>query len=519
MKLLHNRHNFRHTRFTDTLVTAFVMALATAMGYLFEEMGLPQTNIITVYILGVLVVAAATASRWYSTAASLGSILLFNYLFTKPMFVLKADDAGTQFTLLITFLAAVFTSSYAVRIKENARQSKQDAYLSGVILDTSQMLQKAGSPEEILGAASTQLNKLLKRDIACYQADAGGLKPPVSYTSYSRHTGGRGPSPDTLEEMSAARKSYRDFCETGASTNVLSTAAYHYLPVQGSDMVYGVIGIRVGSLSTDEFENSLVVAILVQCATALEKEYIARKKEEAAARAKAEQFRSNLLRSISHDLRTPLTSISGNAGVLLGDNGKLDQAQRQSIYRDIHEDSMWLISLVENLLSITRVEGGAMHLHMETELLEEIIDEAMRHVYRRHENHQVQVSQKGDYILVCADAQLMIQVITNLVDNAMKYTPPNSTITVKSYQKGGLAVIEVCDNGPGIPDEAKEKIFQMFYTTGYKSGDGKRGMGLGLPLCRAILDAHKGTIEVFNNTPSGSMFRITLPAKEVSIHE
>lgn len=519
MKLIHNRHTIRHTRFTDTLITAFILALATVMGYLFEEMGLPQTNIITVYILGVLVVAAVTASRWYSTTASLASILLFNYIFTSPVFVLKADEPGIQITLLITFLAAVFTSSYAVRIKENARQSKQDAYRSGVILDTSQMLQKAGSPDEIFGAAAIQLNKLLKRDVACFIAGAAGILAPVSYTSYSKHPGSRGPSPDTLEEMSAAGKSYRERCETGASTNVLSSAAFHYLPVQGSDTVYGVIGIRVGSLFTDDFENSLVIAIIIQCATALEKEHISRKKEEEAARARAEQFRSNLLRSISHDLRTPLTSISGNAGVLLSDGDRLDQSQRQSIYRDIHEDSMWLISLVENLLSITRVEGGAMQLHMETELLEEIIDEAMRHVYRRHQNHQVQVSQKGDYILVCVDAQLIIQVITNLVDNAMKYTPPNSTITVNSYQKDGCAIIEVCDNGPGIPDASKEKIFQMFYTTGHKSADGKRGMGLGLPLCRAILNAHMGSIEALNNTPSGSMFRITLPAKEVSIHE
>lgn len=519
MKLLHKIRTLRRTRLTDTLVTVFVLALATAMGYLFEIMGLPQTNIITIYILGVLVVAAATASRWYSTAASLASILLFNYLFTQPMFVLKADEPGIQITLLITFLAAVFTSSYAVRIKENAQQSKEDAYRSSVILDTSQVLQRAGTREEILGAASTQLNKFLKRDIACFRAEQTGLLPPVSFTSFSKHTGGRGPSPDTLEEISAAGKAYREHCETGASTHVLSSAAYHYLPVEGSGTVYGVIGIRVGSLSPDEFENSLVIAILIQCAAALEKEDISRKKEEAAAMAKAEQFRSNLLRSISHDLRTPLTSISGNAGVLISDGEKLSPAQRLGIYRDIHEDSMWLISLVENLLSITRVEGGAMELHMETELLEEIIDEAMRHVYRRHGEHQVQVTQEGDYILVCVDAQLMIQVITNLIDNAMKYTPKNSSITVKSRQKEGFAIIDICDNGSGIPDEAKEKIFQMFYTTGHKAADGKRGMGLGLPLCRAILNAHKGTIEVLDNTPSGSIFRITLPAKEVTIHE
>ena len=509
----------KHTKLADTLKTAAVLALTTAIGFLLEAMGLSQTNVITVYILGVLVVAAVTSSRWYSTAASLASVLLFNYIFTEPMFVLKAEDAGTQLTLLITFLAAVFTSTYTVQIKEKARLSQQDAYLSGVILDTSQILQKAGEPAGILFAAATQLNKLLKRDIACFQTDENGLLPPVSFTDHSPHPGSRGPSPDTLEEMSAARRCYMEGQETGAATSILSTAAFHYLPVQSAGTVYGVIGIRMGEVKPDDFENSLAIAILNQCATSMEKEFISRKREEETAMAKAEQLRSNLLRSMSHDLRTPLTSISGNAGVLLNDTGTLDESHKRRIDSDIYDDSMWLISLVENLLSITRMEGGAVQLHMETELLEEVIDEAMRHVNRRHENHSIQVTQEGDYILASVDAQLIIQVITNLVDNAIKYTPDGSRITIKSYKDNGNAVIEVSDNGPGIPDESKDRIFQMFYTTGHKSADGKRGMGLGLPLCRAILNAHKGTIEVLDNTPSGSIFRLTLPAEEVSFHE
>ena len=242
-------------------------------------------------------------------------------------------------------------------------------------------------------------------------------------------------------------------------------------------------------------------------------------REEEAAMARAEQLRSNLLRSISHDLRTPLTSISGNAGVLMSDGENLSAEHRSRIYRDIYDDSMWLINLVENLLSITRMEGQGVHLHMETELLEEVIDEAMRHINRRHEHHTIRVNQVGDYILADMDARLIIQVITNLVDNAVKYTPEGSTIMVNSRQEGASAVIDVSDNGPGIPDESKEKIFEMFYTTGHKSADGKRGMGLGLPLCRAILSAHKGTIEVLDNKPAGSIFRLTLPAKEVSLHE
>ena len=444
------------SRILDTLKTMAVLAAATAVGFLLETIGLSQANIITVYILGVLVVAAVTASRWYSISASLASVLLFNYIFTEPMFVLKAEDAVTKLNLLITFLAAVFTSSYTVQMKEKARLSQQDAYRSGVILDTSQMLQKAAAPADILSCTARQLNKLLKRDITCFEQDGAGLKSPLCFREYSSPATGRGPSPDTLEELTAARKCFREGKETGAATEVFPAAAYHFLPLQSSGAVYGVMGILVGNTPPGDFENSLAAAIIAQCSMALEKEYISRKREEEAAMARAEQLRSNLLRSISHDLRTPLTSISGNAGVLMSDGGSLTAEHRNRIYRDIYDDSMWLINLVENLLSITRMEGQGVHLHMETELLEEVIDEAMRHINRRHEHHTIKVNQIGDYILADMDARLIIQVITNLVDNAVKYTPEGSTIMVNSRQEGSSAVIDVSDNGPGIPDESKE---------------------------------------------------------------
>ncbi|MCC8027977.1 MAG: DUF4118 domain-containing protein [Clostridium sp.] len=508
-----------HRKLADSLKTLTVLAVTTAIGFLLEELGLPQTNIITVYILGVLVIAALTSSRWYSVTASLASILLFNYIFTAPMFAFKADDAATQLTLLITFLAAILTSSYTVQIKENARRSQQNAYRTNVILDTGKMLQRAGEAGEILSITASQLNLLLKRDIACFEIANQEFLPLKFFTEGSPPSAVRGPSPDTPEEKSAARRCFLEARETGASTDILPTAAFHYLPVRSEETVYAVMAIRQGDLPFDEFQKSLTLAIIGQCAMALEKEFISRKREEEASMRKTEQLRSNLLRSISHDLRTPLTSISGNAGMLLNDGGNLDEKQKARVYSDIYDDSMWLINLVENLLSITRMEGQSVALQMETELLEEVIDEAMRHINRRHESHTIEVKQEKDFILAAMDARLIIQVITNLVDNAIKYTPQGSTITVTSCQSDGNAVIEVRDNGPGIPDELKEKIFEMFYTTGHRSADGKRGMGLGLPLCRAILHAHKGAIQVLDNTPAGSIFRLTLPAKEVSIHE
>ena len=507
------------SRILDILKTAAVLAAATVIGFLLESLGLSQANIITVYILGVLVVAAVTASRWYSISASLASVLLFNYIFTEPMFVLKAEDAGTQLTLLITFLAAVFTSTYTVQIKEKARLSQQDAYRSGVILDTSQMLQKAAAPADILTCTAIQLNKLLKRDITCFEQDGAGLKSPLCFREYSSPATGRGPAPDTLEELTAARKCFQEGKETGAATGLFPAAAYHFLPLQSSGSVYGVMGIHVGTTPPGDFENSLAVAIIAQCSMALEKEYISRKREEEAAMARAEQLRSNLLRSISHDLRTPLTSISGNAGVLMSDGENLSAEHRSRIYRDIYDDSMWLINLVENLLSVTRLEDGTMNLNLQIELVDEVIEGALKHISRDHSDYELKFIHSEELLLAKMDSRLIIQVIINIVDNALKYTPKGSKIEIYARKENQMIAISIADNGKGIADCAKEKIFDMFYTADSKVADSRRGLGLGLFLCKSIIQAHGGTIQVADNVPHGTIFTFTLQAEEVTLNE
>lgn len=180
---------------------------------------------------------------------------------------------------------------------------------------------------------------------------------------------------------------------------------------------------------------------------------------------------------------------------------------------------MWLINLVENLLSITRMEGGTMQLNMEGELLEEVIGEAMRHINRKASEHTLSVTQEGDFLLARMDSRLIIQVIINLVDNAIKYTLPGSHIQVRAFRRGDFAVVEIADDGPGIPDSAKERVFDMFYTASNKPADSKRGMGLGLALCRSIVTAHGGQITVSDRIPHGCVFQFTLPIEEVDLHE
>lgn len=251
----------------------------------------------------------------------------------------------------------------------------------------------------------------------------------------------------------------------------------------------------------------------------MENEKNAREKEAAAVLAESEQLRANLLRAISHDLRTPLTTISGNASNLMGNGDHFDEETRQQIYSDIYEDSMWLINLVENLLYATRIENGRMSLHRSTELVSDIVEEAVKHTSRKAKGHRLSVVLEDDMMLVKADAKLVVQVIVNMVDNAIKYTQPNSSIQITTKRDGGMAKIQVADDGEGISDEEKAKIFEKFYCGANKIADNRRSLGLGLYLCKAIVQAHGGTVHVGDNEPKGTVFCFTLPLEEVTLYE
>jgi len=305
----------------------------------------------------------------------------------------------------------------------------------------------------------------------------------------------------------------------GATTDTLSDARYLYLALRVNERVYGVVGIEAAHQPLDASEHSILLSILGECALALENEKNAREKEAAAILAESEQLRSTLLRTISHDLRTPLTTISGNASNLMSCGSSFDEATRQQIYADIYDDSMWLISLVENLLYATRIEAGRMTLNTSTESLSEIIEEAMGHIERKATDHYLISTCENDLLLVRADARLVVQVIVNIVDNAIKYTPPGTTVTVTAEQRGTMAEIRVADTGNGIPDEEKDKLFDKFYCGTNKIADNRRSLGLGLYLCKAIVEAHGGTICVIDNLPRGAIFRFTLPLEEVSYYE
>lgn len=460
-------------RIDDLAKSVGILSVMTAIGGIFHSLQMPDSNVVMVYIIGVLLTAAVTSRKWYSLVMSLVSVLAFNYFFTEPFFTLKAYSDDYPVTFLTMLLTAFITSTLAGKMKQQMRQASEAAYRTKILLETNQMLQKKIDRKEMIAVVISQLEKLLKREVYFY--------------------------PEGQEY-----KENEDFL---------------YFPIRTGEKVQGVIGIPVSEAALEPFENSIVTSILGECALALEKEIAQREWEETALIAKNEQLRANLLRSISHDLRTPLTSISGNAGVLLANADYMDSESRKLLYGDIYDDSLWLINLVENLLSVTKIEDGTMKLHLSAELIDEIIHEALQHVNMRKKEHKIVVEESEEFLMVKVDARLIMQVIINIVDNAIKYTPLGSEIRIRCWQQENRVFVEIADNGDGIPDHAKPRIFESFYVVNNGVVDSRRSMGLGLSLCKTIVLAHNGMIEVLDNEPKGAVFRFALPKEEVTLRE
>lgn len=504
-----------HSILKNSMKSGIILLGATLLGVLFYHLGFTEANIIMVYILGVLLTSIVTSHQIYSLISSIASVFIFNFLFTSPRFTLRAYATGYPVTFVIMFLTAYITGTFAIRYKAQAGQSAMIAWRTKILFDTDQLLSKAKSKDEIFNAAAEQIEKLLERNIIIFENMNGQLSE--SYFSKNRD---ESQSPYDFEnERIAAEWVLNNNHIAGATTDIHSHTRYLYLALRVKDRVYSVVGIDAKDAPLDASAHGILLSILGETALALENEQNAREKEAAAILAESEQLRANLLRTISHDLRTPLTSISGNASNLIGNGNNFDDATKQQIYGDIYDDSLWLIDLVENLLYATRIEEGRMTLRTSAELLSEIAAEAIQRIRRKASGHPLSVSHENDLLLVRADAKLVVQVIVNIIDNAMKYTPTGAAITITTRRIGDLAEICIADTGKGIPQIDKDHIFDMFYSGNQKIADNRRSLGLGLYLCKAIVEAHGGTITVTDNQPQGAIFCFTLPLEEVSYYE
>ncbi|MBP5728596.1 MAG: DUF4118 domain-containing protein, partial [Clostridia bacterium] len=513
------KRKLQKERFTigDLIKTVLILVLCTGIGFLFSAIGLAITNVVLIYILGVMAVALFTTGYIYSLLSSLLSVFIFNFFFTEPYYSLRSSPDYFA-TFVVMFAAAILVSSLTSRIKTQSVQTANKAHQTEVLLSTSQLLQKAEDKDAILNVMLQQLCRLLEHSVLYYDRTDGILSErPVFHEIESDHGFSK---VDFQAEREAVEWVSRNGKHAGCSTRKWSQNKCLYMAIRGENKVWAVVGIRAdNSPSIDEYRKNLMISILDECALALEKDHMTREKQRIEESARQEALRANLLRAISHDLRTPLTSISGNAAILLEDLGELDDSRKKALYASIYDDAIWLNGLVENLLTITRTENGTIKLNLQSELVSDAIEEALRHLDRNAAKRKIAVALQDDLLMAKMDSALIVQVLINLINNAVKYTPENAGITIGAKPEGNMAVLWVEDEGQGIPEGDEDKVFELFYTGIKRSPDSRRGIGLGLALCQSIIQAHGGEIKVNNTKPHGARFLFTLQIAEVEEYE
>ena len=493
----------------DAVVTLLCLAISTAVGFAFDWAGFSESNIITIYILGVLVTAVSTSGHLYGAANSLLSVLAFNFFFTEPRFTLQADGPSYPVTFLIMLSSSIIASSLASRVKEQARMAAEKSYYTELLLGSSQKLQTIRTEWDCLRLTAEQLSRMFDRPVIYALNDADKeldfrIEPADEHTLLEKLS---------TEEIGVAKWVQKNNKHAGATTNTLPDSKWLFLSVRGTRGVMGIVGVPIaGYVVPDAFEKNLMVALLGECGLSQERIRLEEERNQIALQTQRESLQANLLRAVSHDLRTPLTNINGSVGILMGKDQTLKPEVREQLYIAIDDDTNWLINMTENLLAATQLETDRTKLKTAPELLEDLFQCAVRQLDRRARDHHISVDLEDQTLMASMNAGMIQRVIINMMNNAIQYTPKDSHIILSGTRRKDWVEISVSDDGPGIPDEAKKHLFDLFYTAEQGKPDSKRGLGLGLHLCQSIVNAHGGTITVSDHAPSGTTFRFTLPA-------
>ena len=493
----------------DAVVTLLCLAISTAVGFAFDWAGFSESNIITIYILGVLVTAVSTSGHLYGAANSLLSVLAFNFFFTEPRFTLQADGPSYPVTFLIMLSSSIIASSLASRVKEQARMAAEKSYYTELLLGSSQKLQTIRTEWDCLRLTAEQLSRMFDRPVIYALNDADKeldfrIEPADEHTLLEKLS---------TEEIGVAKWVQKNNKHAGATTNTLPDSKWLFLSVRGTRGVMGIVGVPIaGYVVPDAFEKNLKVALLGECGLSQERIRLEEERNQIALQTQRESLQANLLRAVSHDLRTPLTNINGSVGILMGKDQTLKPEVREQLYTAIDDDTNWLINMTENLLAATQLETDRTKLKTAPELLEDLFQSAVRQLDRRARDHHISVDLEDQTLMASMNAGMIQRVIINMMNNAIQYTPKDSHIILSGTRRKDWVEISVSDDGPGIPDEAKKHLFDLFYTAEQGKPDSKRGLGLGLHLCQSIVNAHGGTITVSDHAPSGTTFRFTLPA-------
>lgn len=495
-------------------ITIITMIGITFLSFFFRYIGFHESNIIVTYILGVLIVAKQTEGYFYGIVASIVGVLVFNFFFTEPYYTFYVHRADYPVTFVIMLVAAMITSALTVKVKKEAMLSQSREQKTQLLYQINKNLLQVRTMSQIAEVGGRDIGQLFNRSVLIATSNPEKInEEPYIYVHNNED--------DTLliaeVELQAISETFNLGKPVGAGTDLFSKCLAYYFPIMGHGSVIGVVGIACfnGQYLSEE-QILLLETVTTQIALAIERERLWEKQQKSKMDVEKERIKGNLLRAISHDLRTPLTSILGATSTILDNDHILAGEVKRELLQNIYEDTSWLIHTVENILSITRIDDGRIEIKKNMEAVEEIVGEAVSRMKKLAQNHVIKINIPEDLIIIPMDGMLIEQVLINLIDNAIKYTPDESIIEIKVYLINNKVVFEVSDNGEGIKEENKDIIFKRFYTNALGNDAEKRGTGLGLAICQSIITAHGGEITAFNNSKGGATFRFILDSKEYS---
>ncbi len=488
-----------------------VLAVGLATGIselLWPLIGLENTDLV---FLTAIVGIAVRFGLWPSLFASVASALCYNFFFTEPYYTFTVSDPRQVVAILFFTIVAVIVSNVAARARSLALAALSRARTTESLYAFSRKLSGVGTLDDVLWATAYQIALMLKVRVVLLLPENGSVAVKAGY-----------PPEDVLDQadLAAAKWAWEHNRPAGRGADTLPGAKRLFLPMRTGRGAIGVVGIdsdKAGPLLTPD-QRRLLDALIDQGALAIERVYLVDDLDQAERRVEADRLRAALLTSISHDLKTPLAAIVGAAGALKDLSGSLNSKAKIDLLATILDESERLNRFIANLLDMTKLEAGSFKPNTAPHDVGEIVATALERTSKLLARHRVELEIADDLPMLELDPVLFEQVLVNLLDNAAKYAPPDTTLRISSWQEGDKVKLQVADEGSGIPPEELEPIFDKFHRA-QKSDQVQAGTGLGLAISRGFVEAMGGTIVAANHGDRpGAVFTITMPVPKNVAH-
>lgn len=477
---------------------AFVVACCTLVSYLLKPFFEP-TNLAMIYLAGVVIVAMAHG-RGPSIMATILSVGMFDFLFVAPYGTFVVSDSQYLLTFGVMMVTGLVISELTARVRSHSQRQWEREQRTAVLYKLSKELSNLPTRDAVLERSQRTISQALDVEAWIVGPDTNQPAGPLQSAS------GDGPP---AADIGVVRWVFDHNRPAGRGTDTLPGTASTYLPLTVASGVMGVLGVRPIQPGQElrMGQRELLNALASQVAGALERCALAELAEKTRMQMQTERLRNSLLSTVSHDLRTPLATITGAASALASQS-QLSESQRRELSESIVDESDRLNRLVSNLLDLTRLEANAIRLQKEIQPVDEVVGMALSRMERLLREHRIESRIDDELPPVAIDALLMQQVLTNLLDNAAKYSPQGSKIELRCRRDPHHVILEVLDRGPGVPVGEERRIFEKFYRI---EGQSPTGSGIGLAICRGIVELHGGTITALNRDGGGAVFRISLP--------